>query len=71
MQVSSSIMGEADLLNLYHFLVFSPAIEEAQLDDIVDLLIASTSALNPNPFWDLIITDTWNNLTEGIWNNIA
>jgi hypothetical protein len=71
MQVSSSIIGEADLLNLYHFLVFSPAIEEAQLDDIVDLLIASTSALNPNPFWDLIITDTWNNLTEGIWNNIA
>lgn len=70
MQVSSSIIGEANLINLYHFLVFSPAITEAQLDDIVDLLIASTPALNPNPFWDLIITDTWDNLTEGLWNNI-
>jgi hypothetical protein len=69
-QVSSSIIGEANLTNLYHFLVFSPAITEAQLDDIVDLLIASTPALNPNPFWDLIITDTWDTLTEAIWNNI-
>jgi hypothetical protein len=70
LETGGAVIGDATIVNLYHFLVFSPAISETQLDDIVDLLIASTPSLNPNPFWDLLITDTWDTITEAIWNNI-
>lgn len=69
-EISNSIIGNDDLVNLYHFLLFSPKIDKIHIDNLITLLINSTPELNPNPFWDDITTELWNELNESIWNNI-
>jgi hypothetical protein len=67
---SSSIIGQGLLNNLYHFLCFSDVIDNIHISNLIDLLIYSTPVLNPNPYWDLLLDVTWDNLTTPLWDNI-
>lgn len=67
---NNSIIGQGTLNNLYHFLCFDEIVDTIHVEAIINLLIYSTPALNPNPYWDLIQEVTWDNLSTPLWDNI-